>query len=83
MQELITVENESKIIFKGVKKVVSCIPTQSVIEGENSTIIFSGSEIEVSKLDIENHEVILNGNFTNIKFSQKGNKQPLFKRIFK
>lgn len=83
MQELISIEDESKIIFKGANKVVSSIPSQCVVDGEKSTVIFSGSSIEVTKLDIENKEVVISGSFTNIKFTQKGNKQPLLKRIFK
>ncbi len=83
MQELITIENEKNISIKGATKVVSSTPTQAVVLAENSTIVICGSELEVKKLDIENKEVSLAGMITSIKFSQKIEKQPFFKRIFK
>ena len=83
MQQYISVENEKSVIIKGAKKVLSSIPTQAVIQTETGIIIFSGNEIEVKKLDIENTEVCLYGLFSNIKFSKKTEKQPLLKRIFK
>lgn len=83
MEEYISIENEKKVLVRGVTKVVSSTPTQSVIQTALSTIVFSGSNIEVKKLDIENGEIALEGTFLNIKFSQKGEKQPFLKRIFK
>lgn len=83
MNEIIYIENEKNISIKGAKKVVSSTPSQTVAQTELSIIIFSGSEMEVKKLDIENQEVVLSGNITNIKFSKKVEKQPFLKRIFK
>ena len=83
MQEFITIENENRAIIKGVTKVISSLPTQVVLVTNESTVTFSGANFEVKKLDIENGEVVLEGTFSNIKFSKKGDKQPLFKRIFK
>ena len=82
MSEYITIENENKIAIKGVKKVNSCTPTNCVLEAE-STIMISGNGLEVLKLDIDNEEVILQGNLFGVKFVQKGPKQPFLKRIFK
>ena len=70
--------------IKGAKKVVSCVQNQAVIECEKNTIIIGGSEIEVKKLNLEEGEVSLQGNFSNIKFAAgKEKKVPFFKRIFK
>lgn len=83
MQEQILIENENKIAIKGATKIVSSTPNQSVLQTNKSTIIISGSNIEVKKLDIENGEIVLDGTFNNIKFTQKSEKQPFLKRIFK
>ena len=83
MEELISIENEKRMLIKGATKVISSLPNQCVIQTTLSTIVISGSNIEVKKLDIENTEIALEGSFNNIKFSQKGEKQPFFKRIFK
>ena len=83
MQELICIENEKAVSVKGAKKIISSTPTQTIIQTQSSLVIFSGSQMEVKKLDIENGEVALSGDIYNVKFSRKTEKQPLFKRIFK
>lgn len=83
MQELITIENQNKILVKGAKKVVSSLPTQVALETNLAIVIITGSDLEVKKLDIENAEVVINGKISNIKFNNPSDKQPLFKRIFK
>lgn len=83
MQELICIENEKAVSVKGAKKIISSTPTQTIIQTQSSSVIFSGSQMEVKKLDIENGEVVLSGDIYNVKFSRKTEKQPLFKRIFK
>ena len=83
MQDFITIENENRLIVKGIKKVISSTPNQIAIQTSESTIIFSGSNFEVKKLDVENGEIAFEGNITNIKFNKKGEKQSFLKRIFK
>ena len=83
MSESILIENSSSIQIKGAEKVASSTATQAVVESKDSTIIITGTGLEVRKLDLENGEVCFVGKVTNIKFNPKGEKMPLLKRIFK
>ena len=83
MQELISIENENSILINGATKIVSSIPTQTVIETKLSMIVIAGNELEVKKLDIENDKVVLSGKILGIKFNNPSNKQSFLKRIFK
>lgn len=78
----ITLENNYLTIL-GATKVVSSTPTQAAVEQDNLTIIITGSELEVKKLDLDNHEVSIAGKISNLKFSDKSEKLPFMKRIFK
>ena len=81
--ESLTINNQNCMTLLGAKKVISCTQSQAVIETTDQKVIVTGGDIEVKKLNLENGEVCLNGNFTNIKFAFEGEKKPLFKRIFK
>jgi len=82
MKGILHLENNI-LEIKGATRVVSSTQTQAVIETEESGIVITGSEIEVKSLNLEEGEVCLSGNISNIKFSSVGKKQPFFKRIFK
>lgn len=84
MNESIIIENSSSIQIKGASRVVSSTASQAVVESKESTIIISGSGLEVRKLDLENSEVCFVGKISNIKFAAlNSSKTPLLKRIFK
>lgn len=84
MNQSIFIENNEQISIKGAKRVVSSTSSQAVIDTDNSTIIISGSAIEVKKLDLESLEVVFSGKFSNIKLaSLTSQKTPILKRIFK
>ena len=74
---------DNLLSITGVKKVISCSPTQSVIETENEKIVISGNDIEAKKIDLQNGEVCLYGLFHNIKLQTSSEKKSLLKRIFK
>lgn len=83
MGNVLTLDGE-KLQIKEAEKVVSSTQSQAVIETKASTIIISGSDIEVKKLNLDDGEVELSGKFNAIKFSAPGQKkQSLIKRIFK
>lgn len=70
--------------IKGATRVVSTTATQAVVETEEKGIVITGNGIEVKKLNLEEKEVCLQGEFSLIKFSApQGKKPPLLKRIFK
>ena len=70
--------------IRGATKVVSSTQNQAVIEVGERCLIFSGNNIEVKKLNLEEEEVCLEGVFENIKFTSTGLKKGgLLKRIFK
>ncbi len=83
MNELITIENSSGITILGATKVVSSTPTQAVVETKENTIIISGNQLEVRKLDLENNDVSFFGKVTNVKLSNQSAKVPFLKRLFK
>ncbi len=84
MSEIITIENSASLAIKGATKVVSATNSQAVVETKDNTIIISGNNLEVVKLDLENNDVNFIGKISNIKFSALGTtKTPFLKRIFK
>ncbi len=83
MSNFISIENQNNININGATKVVSSTQNQAVVESEETSIIISGSDLEVKKLDLDNKEVSFSGKITNIKFSDNSQKLPLLKRIFK
>ncbi len=80
---LLHLEGET-LLIKGASKIVSSSQTQVVLETVESSMVITGSGIEVKKLNLEDGEVCLQGKFTMIKLDQPSvKKQPLLKRIFK
>lgn len=78
-----TLNNQNELCLNGAKKIISCSPNQAVIDTDTKRIVFSGNQIEVKKLDLDNSEVCLHGTFYNIKFLDHAEKKTLLKRIFK
>ena len=81
--ENLNLNSQNILQIQGAKKILSCTQSQALIETDKKKIIATGSMIEVKKLNLENGEVYLFGNFTNIKLSDETEKKGLLKRIFK
>ncbi len=81
--ESIIIEDRKKIMLKGATKVISSTNNQAVVEVSDCNVIISGNEIEVTKLDLDNKEVIFSGKISSIKYTQKNEKTNIIKRIFK
>ncbi len=79
----IYLEDRKKLVITGATKIISSTETQAVVELSQETLIVSGADLEITKLNLENNEVSFSGTINNIKFSQKAEKKSLFKRIFK
>ena len=74
---LLHLEGESFYI-KGATKIISSSQTQAVIQTGESMVVLTGNNIEVKKLNLEEGEVCLNGNFSNIKLNEHSSKNNLF-----
>lgn len=81
--ESVYIEDRKKVIIKGATKIVSSTANQAVVEIDKNNLILSGSNIEVTKLDLENKEVCFAGEFSSLKYSNKPEKVGLIKRLFK
>lgn len=81
--ETITIEDRKTIIINGATKVISTTQTQAIIEIEDTNLVVSGTNIEVTKLDLNNKVVEFAGNINSVKYMSKTEKKPLLKRIFK
>lgn len=82
--ESILIEETSSMTIKGAKKMCSSTPNQAVLETASNSVIITGTNLEIKKLDLEGGEVVLAGKISNVKFASLGaGKTPLIKRIFK
>lgn len=81
--ETITLEDRKQISILGANKIVSSTTSQAVVEISDSTLVISGTNIEVRKLDLDNKEVCFTGEITSLKYLKKSEKSSLFKRLFK
>lgn len=81
--ESISIEDRKKITLMGATKVVSSTNSQAVVEVGGSNIVISGNNIEVTKLDLENKEVMFSGEIVGVKYIHKTEKTNIIKRLFK
>ena len=78
----ITLNNRKTLTITGVNKVISVKPGLLQLKSNSGDISISGQNIEVTKLDVEQHTIELTGRFDAIKYSEN-TKTPLLKKIFK
>lgn len=81
--ESVLIEERKRVVLKGATKVALATTTQTVVEIGNLNIVITGNKLEVTKLDLENKEVNLSGEISSFKYTNKTEKTPFFKRLFK
>ena len=81
--ESLCIEDRKKLILTGATKVISSTSTQAVVEVGDTNIVISGTNIEVTKLDLDNKTVSFSGNINSVKYTAKTEKTSLLKRMFK
>lgn len=81
--ENLCIEDRKKLILTGATKVISSTSTQAVVEVGDTNIVISGTNIEVTKLDLDNKTVTFSGNINSVKYTAKTEKTSLLKRMFK
>lgn len=82
MEHTLTLVNRNQLTITGVDKVVSVKPDLLQVKTSAGDMVVAGQNIEVTKLDLEQHSLSLNGKFDSIKYSNV-DKTPLLKKIFK
>ena len=82
LEHSFTLADRKHLTITGVEKVVSVKPDLVQLKTSAGDMIVTGQNIEVTKLDLEQHSFNLNGNFDSIKYVEN-NKKPLLKKIFK
>mgnify|MGYP002517145990 CR=1 FL=1 len=82
-ESIITIENQNIMTITGVEKVISFSPSQIILFAMGSEMQILGKDLQTTKLDEEKNELNVNGLILSIKWTQKKEKLPLIKRIFK
>ena len=81
--ESLCIEDRKRLILTGATKIVSSTNTQAVVEVGDTNIVISGTNIEVTKLHLDNKTVTFSGNINAVKDTAKTEKISLVKRMFK
>lgn len=85
IQNLI-LENRSKLSISGVLDVLSFDDQVVILETELGLLTVKGENIRINKLSIDTAEVIVEGDISNLSYSDKTtekNKSSLMSKIFK
>lgn len=70
----------NNLTIEGILEIISTNENEIVIKLKDTILTITGSNISISKLNIENETLEANGNFDSIKYGKTGN---FFKRLFK
>ena len=81
-EHTLTLDNRKHLSMTGIDKVISIKPELLQVKSFLGDIVITGQNIEVTKLDLDQHTISLNGKFDSIKYVEN-NKTPLLKKIFK
>ncbi|MFQ6724219.1 MAG: YabP/YqfC family sporulation protein [Clostridia bacterium] len=82
VEHSLTLVDRKHLNITGVEKVVSIKPDLLQLKSSAGDIIVNGQNIEVTKLDLDQHSIALTGKFDSIKYNNV-DKTPLLKKIFK
>ena len=82
-ESVVTIENQNIMTITGVEKVVSFSRNQVILFAMGNEMQILGKDLQTTKLDEEKNELYVNGLILSIKWTQKKEKLPLIKRIFK
>ncbi len=82
LEHSLTLSDRNLLTIIGVDKVISVKTDLVQLSSNKGNIVISGQNIEVTKLDLDTHSLVLSGQFDSIKYLEN-NKTPLLKKIFK
>ena len=81
-EQNLSLKDRKLLNISGVNKMISVKPDLLQIDTTFGTMQVLGQNMEVSKLDLEQHNLEVKGLISSIKYLDD-RKTPLFKRIFK
>ena len=82
-ENIVRIINRNDLMISGVKKVISFSPTQIILVALDCEMLILGEQLQTTKLDEENGELVVSGLINSIKWTEKKEKTSLLKRIFK
>ena len=80
---ILVVENRNALTLTGVEKVIAFSPTQISLVVQGCTMHIQGEQLYTEKIDVESGEFKVEGLICIIKWENKKEKIPFFKRIFR
>lgn len=82
-KQYLSLENKSILKISGIENVINLTDTQICVTISGEILEVKGYNLQAEKLSVECGELIVNGNITSLKYQEKKDKLPIFKRIFK
>ena len=79
----LVLNNRTELSLTGIKKVKSTEPNLIIAFLDNGSIIISGANLSVQKLDIKEGLLDITGIINNIKYGNQVSKSFSFKNMFK
>lgn len=80
------IENRNRIFLDGVLDVISFNEEQIILNTNLGTLHIKGEELKMSKLDVQNGDVVINGTINSCIYlnkENKRNKEKLLSKLFK
>lgn len=83
MINFIHLEGEN-IEIKGVKKIISSMECEAVVDVGEESVVLSGEKLEVKTLNLDEERVVFAGKVNNVKIGKLNVKKvPFYKKLFK
>ena len=80
---MVTIDSRKRIMLTGILEVVSSQDKSVICKIVNSVVVVSGNELRVSKLNLEEGLLIVDGVIDGLKYQEKTTGKSIFKRMFK
>lgn len=79
----VTIENRERISVTGIVRIDSFDESEVCARAENSLVSIFGQGLHISRLDLDNGVLIVDGFITGVEYSDEENKSGFFGRLFK
>ena len=83
LNHVITIDNRKKMMLTGIVEVVSATEKTIVAKLTDKTIYILGADLRVSKLNLEETLLIVEGMIDSFKYAEISSSKGFFKRVFK